>query len=290
MLSRFSHYKSMIEKVNINFNIDEILFDNLKFAGHYFGLYIDNELVVTIPYFPEKKEQLDEYKHNIRNALAHHGDVKKVALYTNSRNGCFYALAQHKSYFGLLSKVFNLRNRTITNIPYIEKETSMILVKEDLSDLRSIGVLKKHKSKEYSFSPFVIFNYEKFNKKIESDLIAAATYLGCGNFVEGQSITSTQYRPRKFKPDSISNELYFLRNVKSFDFNHDVASRFKTKSQKIFFCNRLVNKTLLIGDPLDIDWFGREFGFWALNENHQTVRFYCLSHTDKGFHCPINEL
>ncbi|WP_171539703.1 hypothetical protein [Acinetobacter terrae] len=280
----------MLEKVNININIDDNLFDNLLFSGHYFGLYIDDELVVTVPFFPEQKINFKEYKETVRTSLSLYGKVAKVALYVDSRTGCYYALPQSKKYSYLLNTAFNIRNGVSTNLPYSEKQVPMSLIKEDTSNEKFIGVVKKHNSGTYSCLPFVIFNHKKIDQSIELELISLATYLGCGNFIEGTSKRSSNYKGRKFNPSYIPNELFFLKNTKSLPFSHEVTGRFKSKQKKIFFCNRLVNKTLFIGDQLDPDWFGREFGFWAFNEDQQIVRFHCLSNTDKGFHCPINEL
>lgn len=291
MASRFDEYKLISNKFNISIDIEDKVLERVVFAGLYFGLFINDELVVTVPFYPEDPKDFAEYKLNVKKSFVPHGTLKKVALYIDTITQQFYALPQSKQRNYLLDIIFSVRNKVPVNIPYREKETVISFIKEDQQSNESIGVIKKI-AKTYTFEPFPIFNRKLLSEKIVNDIIPLAVHLGSGSYIEGKTKKSNRFKKRRFLPSYLPSNLSYLSGIREFPLSKEVIISLNKRKKKkvVMFRDLFVKQSLFIGDPVDLNWFGREFGFWAKNELGIVIRFYSQTNSEKGLSCPINEL
>lgn len=293
MPSKFQEYKTLASRLKLVIDIPNPLLENAVFAGLSFGLFVNDKLVITLPFMPKKPEDLVEYQNNLRLILMQYGAVKKVALYKDNRNGSYFALPQHKSRFYRFNQLFSLRNgESIHKV--IQSEQVVKIWREDQSKNDAYGVFDSVKS-TYTFEPFTVFNHSLLTEEIIFDLIPLAVFLGSGHYIDGYINQNKKNNIRSFIPNYLPKHLYYLKQVSSFQFHKDILIKNQStnsfsNNECVFLNNRFVKKTLRIGDTVDLDWFGREFGFWAKDENDNVFRFYSGSNTNKGFTCPINEL
>lgn len=293
MPSKFQEYKAVASRIKLVIDIPNSLLENAVFVGLTFGLYVGDKLVITLPFMPKNAADLVEYQNNLRLALLQHGTVKKVALYKDNRNGSYFALPQHKSRFYRLNQLFALRNGE-SLLKVINAEQVIKVFHEDQSKHDAYGVFDSVKN-NYTFEPFVVFNHDLLTQDIIFDLIPLAVYLGSGHYIDGYINNNKKDKNRVFVPNYLPKHLHYLKQVQNFPFHKDILAKNRLSSsfsnnECVFLINRFVKKTLRVGDTLDLDWFGREFGFWSKDENGNVFRFYSGSNTDKGFTCPINEL
>lgn len=293
MPSKFQEYKALASRLKLIIDIPNPLLENAVFAGLSFGLFVNNKLVITLPFMPKNASDLVEYQNNLRLILMQHGTVKKVALYQDNRNGSYFALPQHKSRFYRFNQLFSLRNGE-SLLKVVQSEQVVKVFHEDQSKHAAYGVFDSIKN-TYTFEPFTVFNHSLLTEEIIFDLIPLAVYLGSGHYIDGYINQNKKDKSRTFIPNYLPKHLHYLKQVNSFQFHKDILIKNRSTSsfsnnECVFFINRFVKKTLRVGDTIDLDWFGREFGFWAKDENENVLRFYSGSNTDKGFTCPINEL
>lgn len=293
MPSKFQEYKAIASKLKLTIDIPNSLLENAVFVGLSFGLFVGDKLVITLPFMPKNPADLVKYQNNLRMTLLQHGTVKKVALYKDNRNSNYFALPQHKSRFYRLNQLFSLRNGE-SQLKVIQAEQVVKVIYEDQSKHDAYGVFDSIKN-TYTFDPFVVFNHELVTEEIIFDLIPLVVYLGSGHYIDGYINNNKKDKKRVFTPNYLPKHLHYLKQVQNFPLHKDVQVKNRLSSsfsnnECVFLVTRFVKKTLRIGDTLDLDWFGREFGFWAKDENGNVFRFYSGSNTDKGFTCPINEL
>lgn len=293
MRSKFQEYKATANKLKLTIDIPNSLLENSVFVGLYFGLYIGEKLVIALPFLAKSSTDLIEYQNNLRLIFLQHGTVKKIAVYQDNRNGNFFALPQHKSRSYRLTDLFSLRSG-ISIKKTIHSQQTIKIVHEDQSKHTAYGVFDLIKG-NYTFDPFIVFNHNLLNEAITFDLIPMSVYLGSGHYIDGYLNKNKITKERVFIPNYLPKHLHFLKQVKSFPIHKDSLIKIRSNNsfsnnECVYLYNRFIKKTLRTGDVLDLDWFGREFGFWAKDEDGNVVRFYSGSSTDKGFNCPINDL
>jgi hypothetical protein len=293
MPSKFEEYKAVAGKLKIVIDIPNSLLDNAVFFGLSFGLFVGEKLVITLPFLPKNGDDLVEYQNNLRHIFLQHGTVKKVALYQDNRNGSIFALPQSKSKFYRLNDLFSLRcGLSLNKVP--QSEQVIKAIHEDQSNHTAYGVFDLLKS-SYTFEEFTVFHRKLLTEEIIFDLIPLSVFLGTGHYIEGYKKLNKKNKERTFIPNYLPKHLHFLNQIKNFNFHKDSLTKIRSNgsfsnNECVYLFSRFVKKTLRTGDTLDLDWFGREFGFWATNEDGNPYRFYSGSKTDKGFNCPINEL
>lgn len=293
MPSKFQEYKAIASKLKLVIDAPNVLLENAIFVGLSYGLFIGEKLVVTLPFLPKNGGDMVEYQNNLRLVFLQHGTVKKVAIYKDNRSGAFFALPQHKSKFYRLNQLFELRcGGSIKKV--IHSEQTLKIVHEDQSKREAYGFFDSIKG-NYTFEPFIVFNHKLLTEEIIFDLIPLTVFLGTGHYIDGYINNNKKEKKRTFVPNYLPKHLHYLKNVSEFPFHKDLLIKTRTSNsfsnnECKFVLNRFIKKTLKVGDTLDLDWFGREFGFWVTDEYGNTLRFYSGSNTDKGFNCPINEL
>lgn len=293
MPSKFQEYKTVASKLKLVIDVPNALLDNAVFIGLSFGLFIGEKLVITLPFFPKNGDDLIEYQSNLRHAFMLHGTVKKVALYHDNRTGVIFALPQHKSRFYRLNSLFSLRCGQSLNKIH-QSEQVIKVYHEDQTQNTAYGFFDSLKG-TYTFEPFTVFSHKLLTETIIFDLIPLSVFLGSGHYIDGYITKNRTSNDRYFTPNYLPKHLHFLNQVNSFQFHKDAVIKLRkngsfSNNECVYLFSRFIKKTLRIGDVLDPDWFGREFGFWATDEDGNSKRFYSGSNTDKGFNCPINEL
>lgn len=288
--SKFQKYKEQLALLNIELELSDHILENAIFAGLAFGLFVNEKLVITLPYFTSESSDYKEYHYHVNMAFKKHGTLRKVALYKNRLTNSYFAVSQKKALFYRLNSLFLIRHGSEQFKKY-KNEMSIDVFFEDLSSNNVYGVLEKDKNGMISFLPFKVFNKKLLGEDFVFDLALLTVFLGLGHYIEGYYTPATPEKNRTFQPNYIPSYLKFTNcKIQSFPCAYDVAIKDAIYDKKqLFIEDYFINSTILVGDPVDLDWFGREFGFW-IKDNEALYKLNPCNPLNNNLTCPINEL
>lgn len=295
MLTQYQDYKNQLKDSGIVIDDSGEDLSNSVFIGCALGLFNESELICTFPYFPQDISNTNEYRTTIHRMYFMHGEIKRVALYFRKHENQFFAVVKNKR----AQLNLDIRDAKRDNIEKKRdakvRPTTIQIHFEDKTFRDSIGVLKTF-GKRFSFLPIITFNSEKFTQEIKQSFIPIAAYLGNGDLMTGMWYISKYRRLRMFQIDYFPEHLKFGRDIKDIMCFYDlmlseILTKRSQKSQEtIFVNNRFVKKSIFMGDPINYDWFGREFGYWINSDDGRVLRLYSESYTDKGITTNLEEL
>ena len=289
MSTKYQDYKMDLLTHNITIDDSGVDLSKAIYISCCYGLYIEGNLVVTFPYFSEQISENADYKEVVNKIYGQYGQVRRVALYMLSDTKQFFAVPKIKR--ALIN--FDNRDRSRDQIDNKVTKTYPATIKisfEDITNNYSFGVLHKNK-KSFTFMPMIIFNSELCSPNIRQGFFALAPYLKSGDLVTGNwylDMSHSYNNTRMFKITHFPAHLKHNREIHDipcfYDYliHHNLSKTSLKRNEHFFFNDRAIKKSIFIGEPINFDWFGREFGYWIKGAENQVLRLYSGSYTDKG--------
>lgn len=295
MLTQYQDYKNQLQDSRIEIDDSGEDLSNAVFIGCAFGLFDDKDLICTFPYFPQHLSDISEYRTTLNRMYFMLGTMKRVALYYLKSKQQFIAIEKNKRAHINLEIRDAIRDNISDKKDTKQRPTTIKVHFEDKEFRDAFGVLKTF-GKRFSFLPIFIFNSAKCTSEIKQAFIPVAAYLGDGDILTGMWYISKYRRLRMFKIEYFPEHLKFGRTINDIISFYDLmlseilTKRSRKSLESIFVNNRFVKKSIFMGEPINYDWFGREFGFWIRSEDGRVLRLYSESYTDKGITSNLEEL
>lgn len=295
MLTQYQDYKNLIKDFNIEVDDSGEDLSHAVFMGCAFGLFKDGILICTFPYFPQNVSDTSEYRTTLNRMYFMYGDLKRVALYFLKDKQMFVAVEKNKrAHINL-----EIRDAVRDNIEHKKYRkcypTTIRLHFEDIGHTEAIGVLKTF-GKKFSFMPVLVFNSELFTPEIQVSFVPVAAFIGNGDILAGTKYITKVRKLRMFQIEYFPKHLKFGREIRDmisfYDLIiHEILTKRSPRSLEcIFVNNRFVKKSIFMGEEINFDWFGREFGYWLTCQDGRVLRLYSESYTDKGITTNLAEL
>ncbi|MDD2944369.1 MAG: hypothetical protein PHG15_00865 [Acinetobacter sp.] len=295
MLTQYQDYKNLLKDSKIDIDDSDEDLSNSIFVGCTLGLFDGADLICTFPYFPQNVSDTSEYRTTVNRMYFMHGVIKRVALYFLKNKNQYFAVVKNKRAQINLeirdAKRDNIEKKKDTKL----HPTTIKIHFEDKEFRDAFGVLKTF-GRRFSFLPILVFNADKCTAEIKQAFIPIAAYLGDGDLLTGMWYISKYRHLRMFKIEYFPEHLKYGRTINDIMCFYDLmiseilTKRSRKSLESVFVNNRFVKKSIFMGDPINYDWFGREFGFWIRSDDGRVLRLYSESYTDKGITTNLEEL
>lgn len=272
--------------IDCDFNNQSLFYqfdDKAWFMGLFYGLAINDDLICAITVYREENADITRYLNDVRQTFGKYGSVHRYALYRLS-NGKVVAVQHNKRIAMRRSKLakFNAPNyeafKTSKNITLTLNifEESFNIFSEN-NDILNLGALTTVRNNTV-IKPLYVFDRTKLSNKMLVEFINLIT--SHGDLVSGQ-IRMSYLRWQRYMLVQKNSRLLESKmpvHMKKFtlyeDYMHHVYlsdhSRM-TRPQVLVSKNRLIQKHYEVGEYLNPDWFGQEFGFFINSAEDQRV-------------------
>lgn len=257
--------------------------DKAWFMGLFYGLVKNDELICAITVYREESADITRYLNDVRSTFGQYGDVHRFALYRLS-NGKVVAV-QH-------NKRLTMRRSTLAkhNAPNFDafssskKGTLTLKIYEEAfnifdeeSESINLGALTMIRNNSV-IKPLYVFDRTKLSNKMLLEFINLIT--SHGDLVSGQIRMSYLRWQRYMMVQKSSKKLeenfpvYRQKFTLYEDYMHKVFvaehSRM-IRPQVLVSKNKLIQKHYEVGEFLNPDWFGQEFGFFINSSEDNRV-------------------
>lgn len=257
--------------------------DKAWFMGLFLGLAINDELVCAITIYREDGSDITRYLNDVRSNFKKYGSVERYALYRLS-NGKIVAVKYNKR---LVIRRSKLDKTSAPNYePFQSKKQNTLVLKiyEESFSIFSesnppinLGALTQVRHKNI-IKPLYIFDRVRLTNAMLIEFVNLVS--SHGDLVSGEIKMSYIKWQRYMLVLKNSKELEKLKDIhlKKFtlyeDYMHNVYvtdHNRMTRPQVLVGKNRLIQKHYEVGEYINPDWFGREFGFFINSVEEKRV-------------------
>jgi hypothetical protein len=288
--------KKSLKSFDIHLNDNGKNLGNSIFIGCQYGLYIKDKLACCFPYFSAKSSELAKYRSTLKEAFSSMGVLKKIALYLDKETNVYFAVPNLNRVAFNMSVRDSIRDNIYQFKPKLYR-TELKIEFEDTNFNDLFGVLD-NLGKQILFRQMIVFDGNLIDDELKRNFITVASFIGMGDYTTAkrryENIKNKELNINTFVclydidrfPDHISKRVQFKE--KSLFGYYEKAinnlSYFKSLKRKesVFINNRFIKLSIHLGDELNYEWFGREFGFFLKVKYGGVVRFFSESYSDKG--------